>query len=293
MELHLKEQFLDISYSQVHSDVYHQFDIYLTRPVHPHQPLSLPPLICFVHGGAWISQDKKEHADLARDLATRTKYPVVVPNYRLSPREPTEHNLFHHPGHASDILECLTFLLTWEGPLGLGSVYDPQQIYLIGHSCSAHILSSIFLDSSSITPSLTPPNLLLQSVKGIILAQGIYDIDLLLSSFPNYRTWFIEPAFGKQDSYAPLSVTNCAMREPNISWCLVHSKGDPLVDTLQSNAMYNHLCRLVGESGNGRIKYGGQDLLANHYDVIKSDPFLTLVANFIKDNTCSMYRINM
>ncbi|KAJ7285943.1 hypothetical protein C8J57DRAFT_1286321, partial [Mycena rebaudengoi] len=43
-----------------------------------------------------------------------------------------------------------------------------QAIYLIGHSCGAYMLPSVFLDSSAV--SLTPPPAVLQAVKGIAMS---------------------------------------------------------------------------------------------------------------------------
>ncbi|KAF8628380.1 hypothetical protein AX15_003906 [Amanita polypyramis BW_CC] len=268
-------QFFDISYSSS-SSPYRSFDIYL--PSYRASPA--PPLLCFIHGGAWRSEDKRDHAAFARSLVSRANCPVVVPNYRLTPKEPSEDNVFRHPGHALDILECLTYLISWEGPPGHNNVYDPHTIHLIGHSCAAHMLSSIFLDSSSITPGLTPTATLLQSVKSIALSEGIYDIDLLLSKYPEYRSWFIAPAFGDMESYNDYSISTYALRTRDIRWLIIHSRGDTLVDLDQSKLMHSHLHQMMGVHIEGRIGCDFHSFTEQHHDLFQNDAFVGCLVKF-------------
>lgn len=126
----------------------------------------------------------------------------------------------------------------------------PRNMYLVGHSCSTHMLSSIILDTTSTTPSLTPSAELLSSIQGAILSEGIYDIDLLLASFPSYRDAFIAPSFGPLGSYREFSVLR-ELRDgaSHIKWLIIHSKGDTLIDVRQSEGMYQHLCRIYADAG--------------------------------------------
>jgi acetyl esterase/lipase len=253
------------------------------------------------------SDDKSKHALLARRLATATGFPVAVPNYRLT-KEATP---IQHPAHAEDVLTALYFLLSWHGPLPAGSTrphlpYDPTRLFVIAHSCAAHIIASIVLDSSKVTPSLTPhTSNLLASIQGIALTEGIYDIDLLLSSFPPYKDWFIARAFGSSDSFAPFSVTGYPMRirEPSgdegrhIKWLIIHSQGDTLVDLQQSEGMYKHLLHLYGlpsednvAAAKGHASEGAAtipmitkvfDFTEEHDDVLLGDRFLEIVKGFM------------
>jgi hypothetical protein len=163
-------------------------------------------------------------------------------------------------------------------------VYDPNAIHLIGHSCAAHMLSSIFLDSSSITPSLTPTHAVFRSVKSIALSEGIYDIDLLLSDYPEYRSWFIAPTFGDVDSYGDFSVANYSSRTRNIRWLIVHSTGDTLVNMDQSKAMYEHLRRLTGEDAEGRVECDFHSFNMGHHDMFADEGFVGLLVNFASRN---------
>lgn len=238
------------------------------------------PLLVFVHGGAWISGDKGDHADLARRIATITGYAVAVPNYTLTPRDPPAEHSLRHPIHAEDVLLSLKFLRDWRGPDNVDRLYDPDALYLVGHSCSAHILSSIFLDSSGVTPSLTPPSDLALSVKAIILSEGLYDLDLLLDSFPGYRKWFVIPAFGPRQSYASFSPTNFSSLFHHIRWLLIHSSGDSLVDLKQSIRMRDHLASHVEE----HVHTNFHELTANHDDIF-TDHYVHIISNFIHNNT--------
>ncbi|KAG6911457.1 hypothetical protein DXG01_014531 [Tephrocybe rancida] len=276
-------EFLDIPYvrSQI-KDELRQFDILISSnavPVAPH------PLIVFIHGGAWRSEDKADHRDLARNLATATGYPVAVLNYRLTSRDPSDSNVFRHPGHAEDILDAFRFLTTWAGPPGVGLLYDPHNLYLLGHSCSAHMLSSIFLMSTSVSPSLTPSSLILQAVKGIVMSEGIYDLDLLLKSFPTYLDRFIRSAFDDHVSYAAFNTTIFPLIDNHIKWLVVHSKGDTLVDLQQSELMYQHLCSLYGSDAATHVFRNMNQLEGEHNDILRGQQYVDIVKNFILDRT--------
>jgi acetyl esterase/lipase len=227
------------------------------------------------------SEDKVDHSSLAYKLASFTRFPVVLPNYRLTP---TEEGHLRHPAHAEDILQFLSFLIVWKGLQGLGPPYDPRKIYLMGHSCGAHILASIFLDSSSSSPTLAPSAQLFGAVRIIVMSEGIYDFDLLLSSFPAYREWFLQAAFGKSESYAKFSVTEFPLRtlNPRIKWLVIHSKGDTLVDMAQSETVYRHLCQLHSAvSTDSLVARNVDELEEGHNEILSSDRFVRIVGDFL------------
>jgi hypothetical protein len=161
---------------------------------------------------------------------------------------------------------------------------DPRQVYLIGHSCSAHMIASILLDSDSVTPSLAPTAPLHEAVKGVILSEGIYDLDLLLKTFPNYGAWFINEAFGTAQSYAQYGVNQYQLRPSDNAtahWLILHSTGDELIDADQSNAMYTHLCNLYGQT---RITAVLDKLKDGHDDILKGEAkdYIGIVQAFLK-----------
>jgi len=234
------------------------------------------PLIVFVHGGAWRAGDKAQHAQLATRLALRTDCAVALPNYRLTPGEPTPETALHHPAHAEDVLAALEFLLT--PPIQ----YNPRALFVIGHSCGAHILTSIFLDTSSSTPSLSPSTSLLASIKALVIAEGIYDIDRLLLTFPSYID-FIGNAFVVRKSYKDVSPVTFTLRSgaEHITWLTIHSSGDELVDEVQSRVIYDHLGVIYGKEAGIKIRKDFTTMEEGHDAVLTTDKFAELVANLL------------
>ena len=228
------------------------------------------------------SEDKAQHAQLARNLALRTGLAVAVPNYRLTPRQPAPQTELRHPVHAEDVLAALHHLVTTDDPRIL---FNKQALFLIGHSCGAHILTSIFLDSSLSTPSLTPSPQLLEATKAVIASEGIYDLDLLIRNFPDYKAWFVANAFGELSSYSSVSTTTFPLRSnsSHVRWLIVHSRGDTLVDLVQSEVIYSHLlsCYAVHE-GSARVSKDWETLSQDHHEALQSEAFLGIVAEFIK-----------
>ncbi|KAL5529231.1 hypothetical protein ACEPAG_5216 [Sanghuangporus baumii] len=275
----------------------HTLDLHIPQAASARPTDSPFPLVVFVHGGGWRSEDKADHAQLATRIALRTQCCVAVPNYRLSPRDTAvkPEDAVYHPKHAQDILSALTFLGPAAEPdpdsesdngivKALDAPYDPRRIFLIGHSCGAHILSSIFLDSSASTPELTPLSPLLSSVKGIAVSDGIFDIDLLLSSFPMYRAWFIVNAFGDHDSYEQFNATNYPLRDggKHIHWLVIQSPNDTLVDGKQAESMYEHLKELEAHSKHGdTILKDWSSITSEHNEMLKTKEYSDLISNWI------------
>lgn len=171
--------------------------------------------------------------------------------------------------------------MTWAGPKDVvGRAFDSQTLFLLGHSCSAHMLASIFLDSSATTPTLTPSPSLLASVKGIVVSEGIYNIDGLLLRFPTYGEWFIENTFGKHESYAQFDVSRYPLRSLGIFWLVLHSKEDTLIDEPQSEGMYRHLHSLYGDDKEC-ILFNADALKGEHNDIFSGDEYPTVIGEFV------------
>ncbi|KAF7295014.1 Esterase lipase [Mycena indigotica] len=242
------------------------------------EPGARKVFLCRLNSGRPIllSDDKSAHRAFATKLVEATQCRVIVPNYRLTPQVITPETKFEHPGHAEDILAFLTFLPTWAE---LGGVSD-KSVHLLGHSAGAHILASILLDSSAVTPSLMPSPIVTKMVHGVILSEGIYDIELLLERFPSYRQWFIAAAFGERDSYADVSVLKYPSRNQleGLRWLIVHSTGDTLVDIPQSQNMATHLTTLYGDSN---VEAVFNVFSVEHDDVLLEPSFSSLVRKFL------------
>ena len=235
------------------------------------------------------SEDKSQHSQLAVHLLNTLSFPcaVAIPNYRLSPSRTALQQPLHHPAHAEDILLALNYLHSQEGNSiypEIAGAYDPRSIHLVSHSCSAHILGSIFLDSSHITPSLTPSSSLLSSVRSITCSEGIYDLDLLIKSFPGYLEWFILAAFGEHKTYEPYSVTAYNLREnsSHIRWLIVQSPGDKLIDTAQAAAFRDHLLKLQQQHSGIYFEYDDTTLTGDHHEIPRSEEFYQMIVRFVQ-----------
>ncbi|KLO12241.1 alpha/beta-hydrolase [Schizopora paradoxa] len=254
------------------------------------EPSKAKPLICFVHGGAWRAEDKSDHAGLAIRLVSVTGCPVAVPNYCLTARSPTPETQQHHPAHSEDVLDSLNLLVGFSSPLS--NIYAKDvtlDLYLIGHSCSAHMLTSIFLDSSHATPTLAPSPSLLSSVKAIAMSEGIYDIDLLIKNFPDYESGsygFIANTFGvrlgsstPEKKYADVSTTRYPARKDgkHLKWLIIHSKGDSLVDFAQSQSAFDHL---KSEFGEDEVQRDFEAITFEHNEMLKTKEYSDLVGGY-------------
>lgn len=227
---------------------------------------SSSPLLVYVHGGAWRSGDNQNLHPFASRLVKNHNIPVALVNYRLT--TPATHDIVH-PLHAHDVLDALNFILSHPS-----LEFDHSSIHLAGHSCGAHILSSIYLNS----PSLSPPMPLLSSVKSISLSEGLYDLDLLLSTWPSYSS-FVLPAFGHDlTKFHTLSPSNFPLREESIHirWFIIHSTGDLLVDLPQSSTMYQHLLNL-GAS----VTSDWTSLHGNHDEILTTEDYPNMIAHHI------------
>lgn len=116
------------------------------------------------------------------------------------------------------------------------------------------------------------------------MSEGIYDVDLLLKSFPTYREWFIADTFGDLDTYAAVNTSAYQIRESgqNTRWLVVHSKGDTLVDEVQSQSMVAQLKTFeFAASGDAAFVESHFDLTSDHNDVLLEDRYHEVVGRFI------------
>jgi len=123
------------------------------------------------------------------------------------------------------------------------------------------------------------------SVKGVALAEGIYDLDLLLKTFPDYRG-FVQGAFDNIDtaSFSRFCVNRYKARHTiTVQWLIIHSPGDTLVDLPQADAMFHHLrsqYSIVG-SDPSKIEKDFVTLTGDHDEVLTSPEFVRLVKGMI------------
>lgn len=117
-------------------------------------------VIFFVHGGGWLSGDKKTYRDIAESLAGQGMTVILV-NYRLSPR-------VKFPAHVEDVAAAFAwaheFVHEYNG--------DPQKIFLMGHSAGAHLISLIACNDQYIRKYEISP----RTIAGVITISGVFEI---------------------------------------------------------------------------------------------------------------------
>lgn len=227
-----------------------------------------------------IREDKNDYEYLALNLLKQSACPVININYRLSPQK-ADVPPVHHPAHALDVLEALKFIQE-HGSKQLG-IPQPTlgNLYLLGHSCGAHIITSIVLDAQSESHEIDTPSSLLSDIKGILLSDGIYEIDLLLKKFPSY-SGFIQGAFGEHDSYKTFSPAYYKLRgESPIYWLVVHSKGDTLVDEEQAESLWDHLWELYDRKAHQYVEADWERLKVDHDEVLRVPEYVAMVSQFV------------
>src|SRR4051794_35052597 len=109
------EIYKDIQYSKDHQ--LNTYDLYIL----PNTILN-PPILVFIHGGAWVSGDKSELSPLALELVHKHKIAVALVNYRLS--EKHQVSSIQHPLHSMDCLSAYLHIVDNEANLN----YDNHNV---------------------------------------------------------------------------------------------------------------------------------------------------------------------
>ncbi|KAG8695581.1 Kynurenine formamidase [Ceratobasidium sp. 394] len=237
-----------------------------------------PATIVFVHGGAWRSEDKSDHEGLALRILQASNCPVIIINYQLSPYNPTDGPAVRHPAHALDVLAALSFIKGGSTKLEIPQS-SLDNLYLVGHSCGAHMITSlVLLDATIATPSD-----LLANIKGVFLSGGLYDIDLLLAKYPTY-SGFIQNAFGQHESYKHVSPAHYQLRgDCPIYWLVVHSKGDQLVNEEQAESLWERLWELYDRRAHQYVEADWERLTEKHHEMLQEVEYAAMVAQFVRE----------
>ena len=117
----IKNKHLDISYAPISEA--QKLDIYL-----PDEKKEKYPVIIFIHGGAWMSGDKRENFSLPILRGLKEGYAVISINYRLS-GEAT------FPAAIEDVKAAIRFIRANANKYNL----DVEQITLFGRSSGANL----------------------------------------------------------------------------------------------------------------------------------------------------------
>jgi arylformamidase len=125
----------------------------------------LAPVQIYIHGGYWISNDKKDCSYVAVGF-TGAGFLNVVINYDLIPSVTM----------AEQVRQCRA-AVGWVHAHIRDYGGDPEQIYVTGHSAGGHLAVSL----------LTDPEIVAGRIKGITSLSGLYDLEPVRLSFVNEK----------------------------------------------------------------------------------------------------------
>ena len=197
------------------------------------------------HKGAWKTGDKSEYKWLGDTFSKLGLYTAVL-NYRLSlvPEntsiEPaTTKEPISHPLHTQDVADAINYLCTSEEFKNVLQ-FEPK-LYLVGHSAGAQLSGSLVLKGFPLSPTCY------NQIKGIIGIEGIYDIPLMVQTWPSYKDWFVVNAFGSNETvWKQASPKYMNPGRLDIPYLLLHSVNDELMDMEHTTSFSRYLIETVG-----------------------------------------------
>ncbi|SPO20687.1 related to Serine protease [Ustilago trichophora] len=218
-----------LTYVSGSSDPEQKLDLYLPST-------TASSLIIFIHGGAWRTGSRNDHADLANYLCGKGKA-VAVLDYRLSVKDKnTGLPKVIHPVHAEDVNAALLFLH--------GRIDVPKKDWVVvGHSIGAWLTLAAIIDgipregnSQYPAPMPLPNSAARDCIKTCVLVDGIFSVSKMLKEYPDYEG-FVAQAFLPQPGPSSYDVVSCetwplALEGKNLHvW---HSRDDELLSFKQS-----------------------------------------------------------
>lgn len=250
----------EIQYGQ--QDPKQIIDLYLPDTLASSDVTSLPPLVVFVHGGAWRTGAPAEHVGLGEALATRG-VAVALVGYRLSlaieGTDATDAPCYSnpHPAHLEDIFSALRYLILQRTSLHRDE-YDANNILLAGHSVGAWMVAAVLLDPHQTALDPEIPSLgstegqsqsIRSSIRMFVLLDGIYNLVSLLGEYPSYRGFVSQavPNKGDESTLKAASATSWPLANKShypsrgLRSVIVHSNDDELLSFSQSIEMATYL----------------------------------------------------
>jgi arylformamidase len=147
---------LDVPYDRASGE---RLDIFRPRTA------GLAPVQIYIHGGYWISNDKKDTSYVALGFVGAGFVNVVI-NYTLIP----------NVRMAEQVRQCRE-AVRWVAAHIRDYGGDPERIYVTGHSAGGHLAVSL----------LTDPDGVSGRIKGVASLSGLYDLEPVRLSFNNEK----------------------------------------------------------------------------------------------------------
>ncbi len=131
-----------------------RLDLYVPKRV------AKPPLVMFVHGGAWTGGSKEGWGRLAHGLCARG-FAFAAINTQMNPfAEPSD--------MVADCGRAMKWLHDHAGEHG----FDGERLWMMGHSSGAHLVTWLAFDEARLAASGVPR----AAVQGVIGLSGVYEM---------------------------------------------------------------------------------------------------------------------
>lgn len=218
------------------------------------------PLAVFVHGGAWVSGDKRDYAELGATFAKRGIAAAIV-NYPLAPTASAQEQ-------AGTVGDAVHWLVARAGAAG----YDGARVFLIGHSAGAQLV--LFALLSGLVPRAPIAGIVAIGAVGINPSRDVQELQ------QQYQGIY-DPAFGPdRETWSRFDIGPRLLgKEPP---CLViHGRADDMAPEAISRELVEQL-RAAGDrvdylQPEGRDHWGILLAMAAQPD----DPTMLAVERFI------------
>jgi len=232
----------------------------------------VPPLIVYVHGGAWRAGSK---SDMPLKGLVANGFAVASVDYRLSTVAP-------FPAQAFDIKAAIRFLRAHSSEYG----YDATRIVISGSSAGGHLAALIGVTNGNTELEGTEGDCLKESsaVQGIISLYGASDLMTILSQSTPHGLSVRVPALqlllgGKPEEKPDLArlaspVAHVDAHDPPL--LLIHGDADPQMPPEQSQEL-KKAYEAVGRPVQLEVIHGGKHGGAEFYDATRTE----LMAKFL------------
>lgn len=171
-------ELLDVQYDLQDADA--KLDFY-----YPISTDSILPLIVWVHGGGWVSGNKRQMSNYLKIMSAKG-YVVASVDYSIAPEK-------HYPIPVKQVMKALRYIQEHAENHNI----DSSTIFLAGDSAGSHIVAQVaniisepsYAELIEIQPSVERSN-----IKGVILYCGVYmdegiDLDGEIGKFQNTVLW--------------------------------------------------------------------------------------------------------
>lgn len=217
-----------------------KLDLYLP------EGLDKAPVLLYIHGGAWITGDKRIYNKLGKRFA-KAGIAAAVINYRRG-------NGARHPAAVEDAAAAFAWLRTNAAKYRL----DPEAIILAGHSAGGHTAGLLILDERY----LAAVGEKAEHVRAAIGLEGIYDLPKLVEVWPEYQSMFVGKTFGDEPGAWVQASPQYHKSAAKVPWLVIHSPEDELVDMAQSERFVARLREL------GKAVTFAKDFDTDHFDTV-------------------------